>query len=102
MRFFAYILRCSGGTFYTGHTDDLEHRLAQHACGARDGYVARRLPFVLVWVSDFPTRMEALECERQIKGWSRAKKQALIDADWNRLQQFARRGTHAAAPMADS
>ena len=100
MRFFAYVLRCSGGSFYAGHTDDLEHRMAEHACGEGDSYVARRRPFDLVWVCDFATRLEALECERQIKGWSRAKKEARIVADWERLHQLARRGATAKALLA--
>ena len=110
MRFFAYLLRCSDGSFYAGHTDDLEHRMAEHSCGQGDSYVARRRPFDLVWVCDpsaalrtgFATRLEALEIERQIKGWSRAKKEALIDADWERLHQLARRGVTSKARVAPS
>ena len=91
----------------TRGTLTIQHRIAEHAYGDGDGYVARRRPFEVVWVCDpsaslrtgFATRLEALERERQIKGWSRAKKQALIDADWERLQQLARRGAEASAPV---
>src|SRR3954454_9748801 len=90
MSLFVYLLRCSDGSFYTGHTDDLERRVAEHAVGEADRYVARRRPFYLVWVCRFATRLEALERERQIKGWPRARKQALVTADWERLHQLAR------------
>jgi UPF0271 protein len=90
-RFFAYMLRCSDGSFYTGHTDDLETRMAEHIAGIRDAYVAQRRPVELVWSCDFATRIEALERERQIKGWSREKKLALIAGDWDRLHVLARR-----------
>ncbi|MEQ1509980.1 MAG: TrmJ/YjtD family RNA methyltransferase [Sphingopyxis sp.] len=82
MSFFAYILQCSDGSFYTGHTDALELRIAQHQSGECGGYCASRLPVELLWSEAFPTRLEALEAERQIKGWSRAKKEALIAGDW--------------------
>ena len=90
MAFYAYILRCSDGSFYTGHTDDLEKRIAEHQSGQCSGYTESRRPVTLVWVQDFPTRYEALVTERQIKGWSRAKKQALIDGDWQRLSVLSR------------
>ncbi|MXP41096.1 GIY-YIG nuclease family protein [Altererythrobacter soli] len=90
MAFYAYILLCADGSFYTGHTDHLEHRIADHQAGRFGGYTRSRRPVRLVWTQDFPTRYEALSVERQIKGWSRAKKQALIDGDWERLSALAR------------
>ncbi|MEH6683595.1 MAG: GIY-YIG nuclease family protein [Qipengyuania sp.] len=59
MAFFAYILRCNDGSYYTGHTEDLEIRMAQHQTGALGGYTAKRLPVVLLWSQDFATRDEA-------------------------------------------
>ncbi|MEG9269330.1 GIY-YIG nuclease family protein [Qipengyuania sp. Mu-71] len=94
MAFFAYILRCNDGSYYTGHTEDLEIRMAQHQTGALGGYTAKRLPVVLLWSQDFPTRDEAFEAERQIKGWSRAKKEALIAGDWSRVTELARNRQH--------
>ncbi|KUR79828.1 GIY-YIG nuclease family protein [Novosphingobium sp. FSW06-99] len=88
--FCAYLLRCNDGSYYAGHTDSLEARLAQHQTGALAGYTAARLPVELVWSEAFPTRDEAFAAERRIKGWSRAKKQALIMGDWASLQQLAR------------
>jgi len=73
MVFCAYLLRCNDGSYYAGHTDNLEARLAQHQTGALAGYTAARLPVELVWSEAFPTRDEAFAAERRIKGWSRAK-----------------------------
>jgi predicted GIY-YIG superfamily endonuclease len=90
MEFHAYLLRCNDGSYYAGHTDDLEVRLAQHSSGALGGYTARRLPVVLAWSEAFPTRDEAFAAERRIKGWSRAKKEALMAGDWNGISLLAR------------
>lgn len=90
MSFWAYILKCADGSYYTGQTDDLSLRIAQHHDGYFvDCYTRTRRPLELVWANDFPTRIEALEAERRIKNWSRAKKEALIRADWDKLSYFA-------------
>ncbi len=83
--FYVYILRCSDGSYYTGHTDDLEKRVAAHQQGVISGYTPVRLPVHLVFSESFAAREEAFERERQIKGWTRQKKEALIQRDWNRL-----------------
>jgi predicted GIY-YIG superfamily endonuclease len=90
MAFYAYLLRCNDGSYYAGHTDDLDLRMAQHETGALGGYTAPRRPVRLVWSDSFPTRDEAFAAERKIKGWSRAKKEALIAGDWERVQALAR------------
>lgn len=90
MAFFAYLLRCNDGSYYAGHTDDLDQRIGQHMSGALGGYTARRLPVALVWSDSFATRDEAFAAERMIKGWSRAKKEALIAGDWDRISFLAR------------
>lgn len=84
------MLHCADRSFYIGHTDDLQTRIAQHETGAIPGYTQNRRPIKLVWSQEFGTRMEALEAERQIKGWSRAKKLALIREDWKRISTLAR------------
>src|SRR3954453_11418198 len=76
MQFWVYILRCRDGSYYTGHTDDFEKRLWQHRQGK-----------TCDWTS---TRYEALELERRVKNWSRAKKEALIAGDWERVGYFAK------------
>ena len=90
MSFWVYILRCSDGTYYTGHTDDLERRVAQHQSGTIEGYTHERRPVTLMFSEDFPTRLEALERERQIKDWSRKKKEALFRSDWQSISEAAR------------
>ena len=91
MAFWAYMLRCSDGHYYVGSTDDLEARVAQHEGGWDPAsYTFRRRPVSLVWSDAFATRVEAKEAEARIKGWSRAKKDALIAGDWHRISQLAR------------
>ena len=90
MTFSAYILRCNDGSYYAGHTENLDMRLAQHQRGLATGYTAARRPVVLAWSESFPTRDEAFAAERRVKGWSRAKKEALIAGDWDRLRVLAR------------
>jgi hypothetical protein len=90
MAFYAYLLRCCDGSYYAGHSDDLELRMAQHQSGAFGGYTARRRPVVLVWSDSFQTREEAFFAERKIKGWSRAKKEALIAGDWDLVSRLAK------------
>jgi tRNA/rRNA methyltransferase len=87
--FWTYMFRCADGTYYTGHTDDLELRVGQHHSGAYKGYTFERRPLELVWTDEFQTREEALSTELRVKPWSRAKKEALIARDWDRLTRFA-------------
>ena len=89
MAFWCYILRCADGKYYTGHTDDLERRIAEHMHGGYCDFTSRRLPAELIWAADFPTREEALSSELRVKKWSRAKKEALAAGDWKRLSHFA-------------
>ena len=83
--FFVYILLCSDGSFYTGHTDDLEKRVYEHQTQLHDCYTSKRLPVDLVFYKNFSSRDEAIAAERQIKGWSRIKKQALIDGKFDNI-----------------
>ena len=91
MTFHAYLLRCADGSYYAGHTDDLDARVGAHQSGSIGGYTQNRRPVALVWSQDFASRDEALAAERRIKGWSRAKKEALIAEDWDRLRAHASR-----------
>jgi tRNA/rRNA methyltransferase len=70
MSFYTYILECADGSYYTGHTDDLEARLSAHHDGTFKGYTSRpgKRPLRLVFHQDFATRDEAFAAERQIKG----------------------------------
>ncbi|OIQ96976.1 GIY-YIG nuclease superfamily protein [mine drainage metagenome] len=87
--FRVYILRCADGSYYTGHTDNLEARIGLHQSGECDGYTASRLPVELVWPQECGTREEALSAERQIKGWNRKKKEALMRGDWEEVSRLA-------------
>ena len=90
MAFWTYILECADGRYYTGHTDDLDRRIAQHDSGHFPTcFTYKRRPVRLVWAQDFQTRYEALSNELKIKHWSRAKKEALINSDWRSLSYFA-------------
>ena len=86
--FHVYLLRCADSSYYCGHTDNLDMRMQQHHSGDV-GYTSTRKPVELVWQGEFETREGALAFEQQIKGWSRAKKEALIAGDWARIQTLA-------------
>lgn len=105
MTFFTYILRCSDGTYYVGHTDDLDSRMIQHDRGQGSAYTARRRPVVLVWQTESVSRDEAFWLERKLKGWSRAKKEALMRGDWDALPELSRSkagGQSSARPSTSS
>ena len=89
--FFVYILRCNDDSYYVGHTDDIEKRMADHVAGRFEGYTSARRPVKLVFLQSFQTRDEAFFTERRIKLWSRNKKKALIDKNWEMLQYFAKK-----------
>ena len=73
MSFYTYMLRCADDSYYVGHTDDLDSRIAAHQSGAVPGYTFERRPVHLVWTAEFSERDEAFDAERKLKGWSRAK-----------------------------
>jgi predicted GIY-YIG superfamily endonuclease len=85
MAFFVYILKCNDQSYYVGHTDNIEERIAQHHVGNYCEYTTRRRPFEVVFCQDFASRGEALEMEIRIKNWSRIKKEALINQNWELL-----------------
>lgn len=89
--FFIYILKCSDGSYYVGHTDNIEERIAQHNSGEYECYTTKRLPVEVVYMQDFATRGEALEAERAIKNWSRKKKEALIEGNIEKLSSLSKK-----------
>ncbi len=88
--FFVYLLKCADGSYYAGHTDELERHIDQHQAGELPGYTHDKRPVTLVWSQPVATREEALAAEMRIKGWSRAKKEALIREDWDQVRELAR------------
>ena len=99
MSFWVYILRCSDSTYYTGHTDDLDRRLAEHQSGSIEGYTCDRRPVALMFSEYFQTRLEALEREKQIKDWSRKKKEALFRSDWQSVSDAVRSRPHVSTSL---
>ncbi len=89
MSFWVYMLRCADGLYYTGHTENLEARLWQHQEGTLGGFTSVRRPVELVWSEAFEERAQAQEAERIVKGWSRVKKEALIEGNEKRLRFFS-------------
>lgn len=79
MAYYIYILRCSDGTFYTGHARDISERIRAHNSGKAAKYTSGRSPVELVYSEVYETRSLAAKREYQIKNWSRARKQALIE-----------------------
>ena len=80
-----YILKCADGSYYTGITNNLDRRIAEHLEGEPSSYVNSRRPFELVYAITFQDIRDAISFEKQIKGWSRAKKEALIKGDLEEL-----------------
>ena len=86
MKGYVYILRCSNDQYYTGSTTDLEKRLAEHQNGEGANFTKKHLPFELVYYEVFERIDEAFRKEKQIQGWSRKKKEALINREYEKLQ----------------
>jgi putative endonuclease len=88
-----YMLHCADSSYYVGSAtgDDLQRRVDQHNAGSFPGYTSRRRPVTLVWSEYFDRITDGIAVERQLKGWSRAKKEALISSDWNRVSALSRR-----------
>ncbi len=90
MSAFVYVLRCADGSYYVGSTRaSLDERVGQHNAGSFGGYTARRRPVTLVFAQEFQRITDAIAAERQLKGWTRAKKEALIRGDYDALSALA-------------
>ncbi|CAN5254690.1 GIY-YIG nuclease family protein [soil metagenome] len=100
MAAWAYMLRCRDGSYYVGCTTDLDGRMGHHEAGTYEGYTSARLPVELVWADEFQFLDDAIAAERRVKGWSRAKKEALMRSDWRRVQTLARSYQHHGRPGA--
>jgi putative endonuclease len=89
--FWVYILECSDGKYYTGITNNLERRVYEHNSGTLKGYTSIRLPVKLVYSCFFNDPLTAIEREKQIKKWSHQKKKALIENNFEKLVELARK-----------
>jgi putative endonuclease len=89
-QYFVYILLCNDNSYYTGITNDLERRLYEHDNGISPGsYTNKRRPVKLVFHERFPDPTRAIAFEKQVKGWNRVKKEALINRDWHLLPELS-------------
>ena len=87
-----YILECTDSSYYVGSTNkNLEQRIWEHNEGIGAKYTARRRPVKLAYVAEFPTIDQAYACEKQVQGWGRAKREALIRGDYAALPALARK-----------
>ena len=84
-----YILLCSNGQYYTGSTKDLDRRLAEHQNGEGANFTRKHLPVVLVYYEEFDRIDVAFYREKQVQGWSRKKKEALINGETNKLHDLS-------------
>ena len=90
MKAWVYILLCADGSYYTGHTTNLEHRVAKHKSGEGSVWTRSRLPVVLVFSQEMGSRYEAALAERRIKQWTVQDKKALIAGDKGRLRLLSK------------
>ncbi|GJQ24574.1 MAG TPA: GIY-YIG nuclease family protein [Candidatus Brocadia sapporoensis] len=90
--YYIYILQCSDGSYYTGVTNNVERRFYEHQEGLIDGcYTHNKRPLKLMYVKEFSDVREAIAREKQVKGWSRKKKEALIRGDFEKLIELAKK-----------
>ena len=87
---YVYILECADNSFYTGVTNDVGRRFIEHQSGLHENsYTYSRRPLKLVYCKQFRSPIEAINYEKQLKGWSKAKKLALISNDFKSLHELA-------------
>jgi putative endonuclease len=97
--FYVYMLLCSDKSFYVGITSNIEQRLGQHEFGCDEScYTFKRRPLRCVHVSEFANFDDAVAWEKHLKGWSRAKKLALINNDWPEIRRMAKRPSRRGHP----
>jgi len=91
-QYFVYILLCSDGSYYTGVTNDIERRLYEHQNGENENcYTFSRRPLKLVFHETFCDINQAIAFEKQVKGWRRTKKEAIIRGEWHLLPELSRK-----------
>ena len=94
--YYVYILRCCDGSFYTGYTHDLAQRMQEHHNPTNySSYTATRLPVQLIWSQSFPNKWQALKVERQLKGWSRKKKIAMMNGNWDLVKWLSKNSDYS-------
>jgi len=99
MKAYVYILQCSNGKYYTGSTKNLKKRLNQHQMGEGANFTRKHLPVKLVYYEEFQRIDDAFYREKQIQGWSRKKKEALINGESSKLPVISRNYTQYGASV---
>ena len=94
MSSYMYILKCSDGSFYTGSTRELEKRVQEHNMGLGANYTRKHRPVELVYYEEFQRVDDAFAREKQVQGWSRAKKIALIQGQFDKLTDLSKSSTN--------
>ncbi|MFM7018404.1 GIY-YIG nuclease family protein [Flavobacterium sp.] len=98
--YFVYILKCCDASYYTGITNNLERRILEHKSGLNNEcYTFSRRPIELMWFEIFNDVSNAIAIEKQIKGWSRRKKEALILQDWDKLVLYSKNYSQFGNPI---
>jgi putative endonuclease len=98
---YVYILECADGSYYTGSTKDLGKRLWQHQHGEGANYTQERLPVKLVYCEAYDRIEDAFWREKQVQGWSRLKKQALIGENNDKLVELSKNYTEHGKPLTE-
>ena len=88
---FLYILRCGDGSYYVGSARNLDNRIAQHLSGHGGDYTSKRMPVELVFAQEFDRIDDAYFMEKRVQGWSRAKREALIEGRFNDLPRLSKK-----------
>jgi len=101
MQGYLYILLCSNGKFYTGSTKDIEKRMYEHNNGEGANFTKKHLPVKLVYLEEFSRIDEAFYREKQVQGWSHAKKEALIQGNTNHLRILSKNYTQFGKPVTE-
>jgi len=91
-QYFVYILKCSDNSYYTGITNNIERRFSEHQNSINpESYTSSRLPVQLVFVQKFIYVDKAIAFEKQLKGWTRKKKEAIIETNWSQLKSLSKK-----------
>jgi putative endonuclease len=102
MKGYMYILKCSNGSYYTGSTKNLKKRLEEHNRGEGAKFTKAHLPLELLYYEEFRRIDEAFYRGKQIQGWSRKKKEALINGEMGNLSELSKNYTQYGKPSANS
>jgi predicted GIY-YIG superfamily endonuclease len=90
MKWYVYVLKCRDGSYYVGHTSDLRKRFRCHKSGTGARHTAHHEPDEIIYTETFENPEAAVARERQLKRWSRAKKESLVRGDFQRLHELSR------------